>query len=260
MIDVEFAAGTLADLWTTGSTVARLPDGAHPSDLGDGYRIQDLLIEKLGHRVVGWKLGATAGDIQAALGLTEPVSGRLLEPFVEEYPATIAIDDFAAPPLLECEIGFILADDLPATAVPYNAASVRGVVACLVPVIEVASSRFTSLLDAGAAAVVADNVAAAHVVMGEAVAFGPSRKAHQASVTLRVNGDVVAKGSGDAVLGDPLAALAWLANHLATRGLPLTKGDLVITGSMTGMTPIGAEDVAMADFGSLGRVSVHISG
>jgi len=42
----------------------------------------------------------------------------------------------------------------------------------------------------------------------------------------------VGRGTGRDVLGHPLEALAWLANHLAARGLPVKAGDIVTTGSL----------------------------
>ena len=162
--------------------------------------------------------------------------------------------------MLECEVAFILSDELPPTAGPFTAASVRAAIESIVPVIELVCSRFDSMATVGAPSLVADNVASGHLVTGEPMPFTKATKPSQIAATLRLNGDVMAKGSGDAVLGDPLVALAWLANHLAERGVPLPKGSLVSTGSMTGMVPIEAEDVAMADFGKLGRVSVHLSG
>lgn len=240
--------------------IERLPTEEAPASLAEGYQIQDRVAELLGRRTVGWKLGATSAEIQAALGLDEPLSGLLFEPYVQEYPATISIDEFARPPLLECEVAFILSDELPQTAGPFTAASVRAAIESIVPVIELASSRFESIASIGAASLIADNVASGHLVTGEPVPFTKATKPSQVVATLRVDGEIRAKGSGDAVLGDPLEALAWLANHLAVRGVPLPKGSLITTGSMTGAVAIAAEDVAMADFGKLGRVSVHLSG
>jgi 2-keto-4-pentenoate hydratase len=40
------------------------------------------------------------------------------------------------------------------------------------------------------------------------------------------------RGHGRDVLGHPLDALAWLANHLQSRGLQLQAGDIVTTGSL----------------------------
>lgn len=260
MSDIEAAAKRLVDLRKCLETMEGLPPGERPGSLAEGYLIQDRVAELLGHRTVGWKLGATSAEVQRVFGLDGPLCGRLLEPFVQEYPATISIDEFAKPPQLECEVAFVLSDELPPTAGPFTAASVRAAIESIVPAIELVCSRFDPMTAVDGASLVADNVASGHLVTGEPMPFTKATKPSQVAATLRVDGEVMAKGSGDAVLGDPLEALAWLANHLAARGVALPKGSLITTGSMTGMVPIAPEDVAMADFGKLGRVSVHLSG
>ena len=52
----------------------------------------------------------------------------------------------------------------------------------------------------------------------------------------------------------PLAALAFLLGHVASRGRPLKKGMLVTTGASTGIHDVVAGDVATVSFGALGQV------
>ena len=74
-------------------------------------------------------------------------------------------------------------------------------------------------------------------------------------VRLRLNGAEVAAGSSsDLVFGDPIGAIAWLASQPVLAGRGLKRGDLVMTGTCTGLTQIQAGDRAEADFGELGRV------
>jgi 2-keto-4-pentenoate hydratase len=47
-----------------------------------------------------------------------------------------------------------------------------------------------------------------------------------------IDGKEVGRGTGRDVLGHPLDALAWLANHLQARGLALKQGEIVTTGSL----------------------------
>jgi 2-keto-4-pentenoate hydratase len=63
-------------------------------------------------------------------------------------------------------------------------------------------------------------------------------------------------GHGKNVLGDPLTALAWLADELRKLGLTLRAGEVVTTGTCHPPLPIAAGDIVEADFGSLGIVSV----
>ena len=47
------------------------------------------------------------------------------------------------------------------------------------------------------------------------------------------NGEVVAKGRSDAVLGNPVTAVAWLARKVDSFGVRLKAGDIVLPGSCT---------------------------
>jgi len=75
-------------------------------------------------------------------------------------------------------------------------------------------------------------------------------------VQLRINGRKVEDGKGGNALGDPLAALAWLANALAKRGGGLKAGDVVNTGTTTALHMAKPGDDAVATFGALGEVRV----
>lgn len=45
-----------------------------------------------------------------------------------------------------------------------------------------------------------------------------------------------------------LVQLCWLANHLRGRGHTLERGNIVATGTVTGMTPVSAGDLLYASF------------
>ena len=46
------------------------------------------------------------------------------------------------------------------------------------------------------------------------------------------NGKIIDEGTGADVLGNPLAAVAWLSNHLAYQGKELQRNMIVMTGSI----------------------------
>jgi hypothetical protein len=54
-----------------------------------------------------------------------------------------------------------------------------------------------------------------------------------------LDGATMATGTGAMVLGHPLKALLWLATVLAKRGDRLRNGDIVLTGTCTGITKVG---------------------
>jgi 2-keto-4-pentenoate hydratase len=78
-----------------------------------------------------------------------------------------------------------------------------------------------------------------------------------AGVTVRVHGEVVTTGSGAAVLGHPLAVMAWLADELPRFGMQLRADDLVTTGVTTDVFEAKQRDEIEAVFDGVGSVSVR---
>jgi 2-keto-4-pentenoate hydratase len=54
-------------------------------------------------------------------------------------------------------------------------------------------------------------------------------------------------------------AVAWLANWLRARGESLKAGDLIASGSCTGMTEVARDDAVIAEFGGGARVAVDFT-
>lgn len=255
---IERAGARLWKAWCEHSQLDSPDVEARVLTLGDGYAIQDALIKASAHPTTGWKIGATNRAAQQMLGLPGPVSGRLLKPFCYASPARIPSTDFAMR-ALEPEIAFRMAVDLPPRNTPYTAAEVADAVALAYPALEIPDTRLSAWDKAGAPAFVADNSVAGRFVLGEAVPDWRSVDFAKLGVKLVVNAEIVATGSGRDVLGHPLNALAWLANHLVWRGTRLRAGELVTTGTCTpiGFADPGAEVVA--DFGIFGSSQVEFS-
>ncbi|MFD9688418.1 hypothetical protein ACFWXO_21990 [Kitasatospora sp. NPDC059088] len=80
--------------------------------------------------------------------------------------------------------------------------------------------------------------AALRIVTGPAVPFRPGLHLPERLLTLRIGGAPAASGTGREVLGDPLAAVAWLARRLAAFGTGLKAGDIVRSGSVHQAVPL----------------------
>ncbi|WP_309117476.1 fumarylacetoacetate hydrolase family protein [Saccharothrix sp.] len=202
----------------------------HPRlTLADAYRVQAAGIELRvagGARPVGHKVGLTSQAMQAQMGVAEPDSGVLLDRMVLPDGGELDVGEFLAP-RVEAEIAFRLGEDLCGGV---DTATARGAVAQVLLALEVIDTRFGSwrigLVDS-----VADNASCARVVLGEAVAPSEFELA-DAQIVLDVDGVPTAAGAGRAVLGDPLAALVWLARRLEEFGGGLRAGDLVLAGAV----------------------------
>ena len=70
--------------------------------------------------------------------------------------------------------------------------------------------------------------------------------------------EIVATGAGRAALGDPRLALHWLVNEVARYAEGIKVGDIVTTGTCVVPVPIEVGDHVIADYGTLGRMSISI--
>jgi 2-keto-4-pentenoate hydratase len=76
----------------------------------------------------------------------------------------------------------------------------------------------------------------------------------QIDAVLTCNGEVAAKGRSDAVLGNPVTAVAWLARKVESFGVRLRAGDIVLPGSCTRAIDVHPGDNFVAEFAGLGSV------
>jgi 2-keto-4-pentenoate hydratase len=236
-----------------------MPPELRPQDIASAYAVQDALIERLlahyGGRAVGYKIACTNTIAQQLLHTDAPVFGRLLSSHIYPSPARLKAGDFTLR-VIEAEFAFTLARDVSALDVPYTSESIAPYVDRLLPSIEIVDHRLAGWDKFDVYCLIADNAIHGAWVPGAATEAwrGIDLAAH--TVRLLVNGQTVETGSGAAVLGHPLEALAWLANELGTWGRTLRAGDRVTTGVCTNIYSADADDHVEADFGSLGRVSL----
>ena len=76
-------------------------------------------------------------------------------------------------------------------------------------------------------------------------------------MVLEKNGQIVAMAAGAAVLGNPAAAVAMLANHLGQRGQHIPAGTFIMTGGVTEAIAVAAGDHIVARFQDLGQVAMR---
>ncbi len=254
---VNYSAELLAEARHRVATIPALPAACRPADLADAYAICDRLDEILGWEVAGWYLGATNVEIQRLLGLDGPYMARLYARLAIASPARL--DASAYPPMvLECEFAFRLGRDLPARDTPYDRADVAAAITTVHPSIEVVAGHIADWTEQDVWSVIADNGTDGALVYGEGVTDWRTIDLRGVDVVLRVNGEIVRKGRGEAVLGDPLDAMVWLANARRAAGDGLRAGMICNTGTATSICPVAAGDRAEATFSSLGSTALTV--
>jgi 2-keto-4-pentenoate hydratase len=222
----------------------------------DAYAIQTAGIARRlseGRVVRGRKAGLTSVAMQQLLGVDEPDFGVLLDDMFVEDGQEVTLDRLLQP-RVEAEIGFVLERDLAGPGVlAYDVLrATAGVVAC----IEVIDSRIADWR-IGLVDTVADNASSGLVVpAGRLVPVG-DLDLRLVGMAFYRNGELVETGAGAAVLGNPAAAVAWMANKLSEFGDRLRAGELVLAGALHKAVAISPGDVFRAEFDRLGAVTTR---
>jgi len=215
----------------------------------DAYSIQDLLIADRvarGRRVTGWKLGLTSAPPPAT-----PIAGTLLDDMIIPTGSNLALSSMVDP-MVEAEILIRIGGTID---VPQTVAELGNGPHEIGPGIEVIDYR--TIDSAGVVDWIADNSTVAYAVVGDFIPIAAVDPAG-IEVSLSGGGRLLATGRGEQVMGNPLAAVAWLSRHLVARGQRLQRGDVILTGSLTGHHRVNPPDLVdfSADFSDLGTVAV----
>jgi 2-oxo-3-hexenedioate decarboxylase len=229
----------------------------HPDmDWDDAYAIQDEIKrrkETRGNKTVGLKAGLTSFAKMKQMGVETPVFG-----FVSDYMACpdggeIKLSELIHPKV-EAEICIVT--KAPLKGPGCNVAAVMAVTDFVLPAVEIIDSRYRDF-KFDLKSVIADNTSSSRFVIG-----GRSRDLGELDlrtlgVVLEINGEVRSMAAGAAVLGNPLAAVAMMANHLGQRGQHIPAGTFVMTGGVTEAILVKAGDSVAVRFQDLGTVAMR---
>jgi 2-keto-4-pentenoate hydratase len=236
-------------------SIAPLTDEYPNIDVVDAYEIQLINIAHRvasGRKIRGHKVGLTAKAMREMLGVREPDYGHLLDDMFIDDTSTVSMSRFSQP-RAEVEVSFVLGSRLEGPGV--TVADVIRATDFIVPSIEIVDSRVRDwkikIQDT-----IADNASAAAIVVGARPTRLTDVDPSLIGAVLRKNGEIMETGCSGAVLGNPVIAVAWLANQVAGFGIALEAGNVIMPGSCTRMIPIVAGDRIRADFDILGSVSV----
>ncbi|MCH9733847.1 MAG: 2-keto-4-pentenoate hydratase [Actinomycetia bacterium] len=246
-------AADLAQAERSRVPMSPLTDGQPDLDVVDAYEIQLINIRQRvaeGARVIGHKVGLSSEAMQKMMNVDEPDYGHLLDE-MQVFEETPVKSGRYLYPRVEVEVGFILADDLPGAGCTED--DVLAATAAFAPAIELIDTRIMNwqikLCDT-----IADNASSAGWVLGQARVSPKDIDIKNIDAVLKNNGEVVAEGRSDAVLGNPVTAVAWLARKVEGFGVRLKAGDIVLPGSCTRAIDAPPGSHFVADFSGLGSV------
>jgi 2-keto-4-pentenoate hydratase len=227
-------------------------------DVVDAYEIQLLNIRRrleAGSSVKGHKVGLSSKAMQEMMGVDEPDYGHLLSDMEVFSDHPVPAGKYCYP-RVEVEVGFVLGDDLPGEGCTEQ--DVIDATEAVAPAIELIDSRIADW-DIRIGDTIADNASSAGYVLGPDRVKPTDIDLKAIEARLHRNGDQVAEGRSDAVLGDPVVAVAWLARKVASFGVTLRAGNVILPGSVHRAIDVHPGDEFEATFDGLGSVRLSFT-
>ncbi len=237
---------------------ARRPGGAlvvpEPEEalatVADAYAVQARVVRDLGP-VGAWKVGAASPT-------AEPVRAPILAATIHASPAALPARGFNVIGI-EAEIAYRLGADLPPRDRPYAPEEVAAAIEGMLPTIELVDTRLADHAAAPPLWKLADNQINGGLVTGALATDWRRFDPRSQPVRLEVDGHRVAEGRGGNTAGDPFRLLVWLADSCGAHCGGLRRGQIVTTGSLTGLRFVSPGAKVRAMLEGLGEVAVTLA-
>lgn len=244
MQTVDDLAEALIRAHDGGPLIATVPAHLVPPDMAAVHALQDLILGKIGP-LGGWKVMA-GGEGEP---LCAPIPANRY--FAEGEPLDAGRHRLI---LVELEVAVRLGRDLPAAA---SLPMVEAAIEAVLPALELIGNPFVDRDAMDFNTKLGDLQSNGAVVVGAPFATDLRANVGTLPAALTHDGELVKSGQGGADWSQILAAMQWLATHAAGRGLPLTKGQVIITGSRV-LAPMGEARAILGQFGEHGMVQLRL--
>lgn len=248
-------ARTLTDARKNSSAFSQYPADI-PSDLGVSYQIQDAAIGLWDDEIIGWKIGRLSPEAQQ-IHNTERLTGPIFRKrfWKNQGGARNQISmikgGFAA---VEAEFVFEIAKDADKDKYEYTPVEALDLISNMYAGIEIAGSPINDINSYGPLVVASDFGNNHGLILGDLICKIESQSdldensVQKYKARADVNGGLVGEGGLFSMPNGPLAAIAWLAGHLAKRNRPLKKGQLISSGASTGIHEVFIGDTSKVTF------------
>ena len=222
----------------------------------EAYQIQimNAMKRKVHDPISGMKIGITSKMMQEVLQTDEPDFGHIYESR-NITGNSISMKEFVNPKI-EAEIAFVMKDSVDGNN--FSDEDLINAIDYVIATFEIADARVKdwkyTLRD-----MIVDSAAFGAYKLGSVKMKLTDIDLVKENVTLEINGEVTANGSGEACLGNPLTAMKWLVKAMAKHDLALKAGDVILSGSLTPALPIKAGDVVKTQYSTLGSVELEFT-
>lgn len=234
--------------------VTKITDDYPNMDWDDAYAIQDEIKRRKlarGNKVAGLKAGLTSRAKMKQMGVETPVFGFIADYMSVPDGGEVKFDELIHPKV-EAEICVVT--KAPLRGPGCHIGNVMAAIDFVLPAVEVIDSRYRDF-KFDLKSVIADNTSSARFVIGGNMRDLGELDLPTLGVVLEVNGEIKSMAAGAAVLGNPLVAIAMMANELGKRGQEIPAGTFIMTGGVTEAIPVAKGDNVNVRFQDLGNVS-----
>lgn len=232
----------------------RLPEG----DKESAYEISEQVTrmrESKGARRVGRKVGLTNPVVQKRAGVDEPDYGVILDDMTFESGVRRPRSAYIHPKI-EAELAFVLKSSV----LDDSMETLVDAIDYVVPAIELVDNRYhnykMSIVDT-----IADNAACEGIVIGDVRKKYGEVSLTDVEMVLYRDEEELTRGKGEAVMGDPVNAIHWLAKTSLRIGQPLQEGEVLLSGSIGIIVDWDQDHTYTAKYShGFGQVSAYLDG
>ncbi len=224
-------------------------------NVAQGYELQAAVAQlrrRRGERIVGYKVGCTSPTIRAQLGIDHCVSGRLYDSERHPSGAVLSRSEYANL-AIEGELAVELSRE--PTENDFSGVTIPPCVARVVPVIELHNHMMRGERPS-AGELIANNAIHAGFVAGCGVS--PKDARGEPSLAIFADDRLLDECQGPSLIQTISSSLKWLMEIVRDRGDRLSAGQLILTGSIPSLIPIGEDCRIRVDAPPFGSVEVKI--
>lgn len=250
-------AATIARRFLSARRTARgLADypGEFPQTLDQAYAVQDAAVAAWGKPVLGWKIGRIHAPLSERFGtdrLAGPIFRTSAAPDGRGPDMPVFTEGFAAG---EAEYLLRLGRTPPTGQRSFSLDETADLIEAVHAGIEIASSPLGAINALGPVAVVSDFGNNNGLVIGPEIADWRTSGFEDWTVTTRIDGAEVGRGSANAFPDGALGAARFLLELMARRGIALAPGQWISSGAVSGVHAAAAGQTVEAVFGD--RITV----
>ena len=229
--------------WSVGTTLPL-------ENLDDVYATQDLVTASLGADVRAWK----TSPLEDGTAFVGPIYATNI--FASGAQISTSKMHLIG---IEGEIAFRIKHDLPDQGHPYIRDDILTSISEMMPLIELVDTRMINGMKQDSTLKMADNQSNYGIVIGDASTKDWNDiNATMAEVHLTVNDKNLFSGISSSPINDMFDLMAGTANSCVKYNRPLRAGDIITTGSCTGIVFIEPGSNVVLDFPEIGQVEASL--